>query len=152
MKNAIKRFQNRIIAFIIGILGFSAACDKIVNPEPLVEYGIPYATFKISGTVVNDSLRSAIPGILVIMNDTSFTSGDSCLTDKNGEFSVQLNEFASSQTFEVSFKDVNVQMSGYFLSKDTIVTFQNPQFSQTNGSWNEGTVSDHFIIALIPKY
>ena len=77
---------------LIGILGFSSACDVIYT----VEYGCPHADFKISGTVKNSETQTAVP--IIYIGYPGFYS-DSIRSDANGNFQITINDFPQDVEF-----------------------------------------------------
>ncbi len=129
MKNSIHLFSNRIISFLLCLLGFSAACTEIACEygSPAAEYGTPYATFVAKGAVVNDVSEQPIPGIRVIMEyDTSYTG-------ENGNYEVKTDAFPANQSFLIEFADVDGEQNGNLEPTDTTATFTHPQFTDGDG-------------------
>jgi putative lipoprotein (rSAM/lipoprotein system) len=85
-------------------------------------------------------------GIQVIMkNDTSFT-------DNEGKYEVvDEGAFPTNQTYTIQFRDIDNELNGSFIDRDTLVEFKNPEFSHGNGHWYEGETTKEFNIKLTPK-
>lgn len=148
MKRKLLENHNRILSFLLALTGIGAACtfggcEYGVGPIA-PEYGVPAATFKVKGKVTSDT-GSKIPGIRVIMqNDTS-------LTDPEGIFQVQTNDFPGDKNFKVKFDDTDGELNGAFQSLDTIVSFVNPEFKDGDDHWYLGETSKEFDVKLKPK-
>lgn len=146
MKRSILKKYNYMIAFLISVLGVGAACSFTgcaMYGSPAEEYGTPSAMFKVYGTVTSeDSLR--IPNIRVVMEtDTDYT-------DINGEFAVEAISFPLSQDFLIESDDIDGAVNGSFQSKDSLVSFDDPQFINGDGDWYEGETSKEVNITLKP--
>ena len=116
IKTSIFKRYNALIRFLLSILGFGAACSL-----SSCEYGTPYATFKVNGSVKSEVTSNDIPNIRVIMGyDTTFT-------DKSGNYQISNTDFPEDQTFLVEFKDIDGKTNGEYQSLDTIVEFIDPE-------------------------
>ncbi len=133
-------FRNRILTYIIGILGFSQACKPVA-----AEYGAPFADFIINGTIKDHDTEQLIEGVSVTLRSKTVYSGP------NGEFQIIENEFADEQTFELKIEDVDGDLNGSYQNKDTSVVFENPQFTGGDGNWDEGQVEKEVQIKLHKK-
>lgn len=148
MKRKLLEKHNRILSFLLALTGIGAACtfggcEYGVGPIT-PEYGVPAATFKIEGKVTSDA-GSKIPGIRVIMqNDTS-------LTDPEGIFQVQTDDFPGDKNFNVKFDDTDGELNGAFQSLDTIVSFVNPVFINPDEHWYAGETTKELNVKLKPK-
>jgi len=141
MSSKYLHFVNALISGCLTLLGFS--CD-LVNPR--VEYGTPNAKFIVNGTVTSVETDEAIKNVRVIMKyDTVFT-------DNDGKYEV-IDKFAfpTDQTYTIQFQDIDNELNGSFVDRDTLVEFKNPEFSHGNGHWYEGETTKEFDIKLTPK-
>lgn len=140
MKRKLLTNYNKVLAYVISLLGISATFSCCMYGSP-VEYGTPVATYKVSGNV-SDENDNQLQGIRVVLrNDTSFTN-------ENGVYSVQANDFPGEISFPIAFSDVDGDTNGRFQSKDTSLTFTDPEFINGDGEWNQGETSKDFDIKL----
>ena len=125
--------HNRLISFLLSILGFSAVCvfNSCAYGSP-VEYGTPNASFIVKGTVKSENNSSLIPNIRVVMGH------DSTYTDASGNYQVEINDFPHDQSYLLKFKDIDGSVNGEYLTQDTIVEFKDPQFTGGSDSWYAG--------------
>jgi putative lipoprotein (rSAM/lipoprotein system) len=130
---------NRLIAYLMGLLGFASACI----PEP-VEYGMPQATFRLKGTVQSNGTELYIPGIKVIMGD------DTTITNNQGYFEASQIEMPDDQTFIVQFLDIDGANNGRFADIDTTINFIDPVFIDSDGKWYKGETERDIIIKMDP--
>jgi putative lipoprotein (rSAM/lipoprotein system) len=144
----IKRY-NSLIGFLLAALGFGSisltGCDSPVDPDPVAEYGVPYAIFKVKGKVTSEA--EGIPNIKVKMGSDSFFF-DSTYTDANGEYEISQGTFPSDQAFDMSFEDIDGAQNGSFQALDTIVEFVDPQFTGGSGNWDSGETETIFNVEL----
>ncbi|MDH3892293.1 MAG: hypothetical protein OEV49_14540 [candidate division Zixibacteria bacterium] len=89
------RLYYKLIAFALGSLGMSCGRSPTTwveygpGPEygPVIEYGVPYATYQLSGQVVKASDQTPLEGIEVSFDEATVTS------DIDGNWSLLLNGF-----------------------------------------------------------
>ena len=137
----IKRY-NAVLAVLLSLLGFATACD---NGESPVEYGVPYATFIVSGNVKDEVTNNNIPDVRVVLNT------DTAYTDASGNYEVSCVEFPEDQTFIVAFKDVDGTTNGEYDSIEQTVEFVNPEFSGSSKSWYSGDTEKELNVKLKTK-
>ncbi len=138
LRNIILNIHNKVILFILALLGFASACDT------KDEYGTPYAKFIVNGTVESADSGDRIENIrVVIENDTIFS-------DLNGNFIFQTTRFPENQTFIMNFSDIDDTINGEYHNLDTIIEFKNPEFVNGDGNWYEGETTKNFNISLEP--
>jgi len=125
--------HNRLISFLLSILGFSAVCvlNGCAYGTP-VEYGVPNASFIVKGTVKSENNSALIPHIRVVMGN------DSTYTDSSGNYQVENNGFPQDQSYLLKFKDIDGSVNGEYQTQDTIVEFKDPQFTGGSDSWYAG--------------
>ncbi len=147
MKTSIFKRFNGLISFLISILGFGAACSlsSCEYGTPAVEYGTPYATFKVNGNVKSEITSNSVPNIRVVMGyDTTFT-------DESGNYQLSNTEFPEDQTFLMEFKDIDGETNGEYQPLDTIVEFIDPEFSGGTGGWDSGETEKEVNVKLKDK-
>ena len=142
MKKRYLKIYNKLISYLLAFLGFSLAssngCAMYGTPA---EYGTPNATFKVLGKVTTDE-SAAIPNIRVVL------SYDTAYTDNQGNYLVKTINFPTNQTFPIQFKDIDGAQNRQFQQLDTIVEFENPQFTGGSSSWNKGETEKELNIKL----
>lgn len=131
---------NAIIIAVLGMLGFTS-CE-----EPRDEYGTPSATFIVQGKVTDKSNNQPIENIQVEVGWRN-----SVYTNSDGKYEFSIGEFPESQTFPISFRDVDDDLNGSYMDLDTIVEFKDPKFTGGKGNWYEGVATKEFNIQLNPK-
>ena len=128
---------NAIICTVFGAFGFAmSSCGM---------YGTPEADFIVQGKVTNSQTNQPIKDIQVEMR------GQKVLTNADGKYKVVMRgEFPESQTFPISFQDIDGDLNGLYMDLDTIVEFKDPKFTGGKG-WYEGKTTKEFDIQLNPK-
>jgi putative lipoprotein (rSAM/lipoprotein system) len=147
IKNFILKKYNSLLIILLALLGFSTACEQggYEYGTPAVEYGVPNATFIVRGKIESKTTSVPIQGIRVIMvNDTAYSG-------QNGEYLVEGEGFPGDKSFTMSFEDTDGALNGEFHKADTTVEFQNPNFTDGDGSWYLGKTEKEVNIKLDPK-
>lgn len=149
IKKSFIKHSNAFIGYLLAILGFGSisltGCDSPVDPDPVAEYGVPYAIFKVKGKVTSETV--GIPNIKVKMGSNSFFY-DSTYTDANGNYEISQGAFPSNQAFDLSFEDIDSTQNGSFQPLDTIVEFVDPKFTGGSGNWDDGETETTFNVEL----
>jgi len=87
MKRNIQKHVNYILGLLLGLLGFQS-CDEI-GGSVCEEYGVPYATFSVKGSVT-DSQGKPLAGEKVVVDNPKYPSytltKDTIKTSANGDF------------------------------------------------------------------
>jgi len=128
---------------VLSVIGVGGACSfsGCMYGTPETDYGIPTATFIVHGTVTSED-DAKINNIRVVMrSDTDYT-------DINGAYDVETVDFPEDQDFLIEFDDVDGASNGLYQSKDTLVSFDDPQFVKGDGEWNAGETSKEVNIKL----
>ncbi len=139
--------SNSLISFLLTILGFGAVCsfNGCMYGDPVVEYGTPFATFKVSGKVVSEITSNAIPNIRVVLES------DTTYTDNSGNYQILNTNSPGNQAYLVEFKDIDGETNGEYQPLDTIVEFIDPEFSGGTGSWDWGETEKEVNVKLKNK-
>ena len=140
IKNRYLRFYNAIIVALLACLGFSCSND------PVDEYGTPSAKFIVNGNVSSEESNEPVRNIRVVMqNDTAYT-------DQEGNYQVADNwGFPADQTYIIKFTDIDNELNGAYQSIDTVVEFNDPEFTGGDGNWYSGETTKILDIKLTPK-
>lgn len=84
---------NWILGSLIALLGGCRAPQKTIQQEVVTLYGIPYATYDISGKVINKQ-RKPIEGASVTVKGYRNTSmGEMVQTNEKGMFHITASDF-----------------------------------------------------------
>jgi len=133
---------NAILAALLSLLGFSSSCGIF----PGTEYGTPHAKFIVNGNIVSATTNQAVQGIKVKM------AYDSTTSSVNGIYSVKDGfGFPQSQTYTVTFRDIDGAANGQLQDLDTTIEFKDPKFTNGDGHWYEGETTKELDIKLKPK-
>ncbi len=134
---------NIFIGVLLTFLGFS--CDKNGLDEygsPVVEYGSPYATFIVDGTVTSASSSKAISNVQVIMGtDTSYTN-------ESGEYEVSQTDYPVDQAFVLEINDIDGSSNGEYAAQDSTIEFTDSEFTGGDDDWYSGETTKTINIKL----
>ena len=147
------RFSIWLLNSILLLLGFSS-CNGDDNGdvgEPLLMYGMPYATYSLKGKV-DDAQKQPIPDIEVkikIGRGGDYHSQIAPLkTNSSGEFSFKEN-LTSEGKFRLVARDADGAVNGSFKSDSIDITMDKP--SGGDGSWFQGSASKEDIVITLQK-
>jgi putative lipoprotein (rSAM/lipoprotein system) len=114
-----------LLSITLGLLGISTGCGGSEYGPPVAEYGAPIAKFIVYGKIESDSTADKIQNIRVdLLSDTTFS-------DIEGNYNIQAEAYPQDQTFNIHFCDIDDSLNGNYQDLDTIITFQNPQFTNS---------------------
>ena len=149
-KASLKGF-NWALAAIIALLGFVG-----LTTTGCVEYGSPYADYKVKGTVVNKATQKPIEGILVGYYDFTVEPGapledhtpvQSVKTNANGSFSftftssserIALQMIDNVRVLPVYAQDIDGELNGLYESAYILVDFEKAIQTKKSKNWYEG--------------
>lgn len=147
MKRLKKQFwknSNALITLVLSLLGFSTACESLDEyGAPVVEYGVPTATFTVKGKVTSTE-NTSIPNIQVSM------WGDTAFTDKDGDYKLSHTN-STSESIPIKFEDIDGIENGEYAPLDTVANFQDAEYTGGDGNWNMGEAESELDIKLDSK-
>ena len=151
IKKASLKGVNWALAAIITLLGFVG-----LTTTGCVEYGSPYADYKVKGTVVNKATQKPIEGIQVGYYDHNVEPGvplgdkspaKFVKTNSKGEFLFTLNPLSEWIPFQmidnvrvlpVYAQDVDGELNGLYESTYILVDFTKAIQTKKSKNWYEG--------------
>ena len=84
---------NWILGSLIALLGGCKAPQKAVQQEIVTLYGVPYATYDISGKVINEQNKPIEGASITVKGYRNAAMGETVQTDKKGMFYVTVSDF-----------------------------------------------------------
>ena len=126
----------KVLSIVLGVLlGFFFGCSSGGGP---MEYGMPHADFKVTGTVQSADSSLPVKGLSVSLRDTMNASGiiDSARTDSLGRYLLEFSGYAFGNTWTLRVKDIDSSANGSFAEKDTVIS--QPPLQGGDGHWYEG--------------
>ena len=149
------RLFKKVIAAVMGLLGF-AACDPLTifeepdvygpGPTPysddlLCEYGTPMATFKFIGQAT-DEAGNPVEGIRIIVDPgAEYSPKDTLFTGEDGKAGMTLRyDWPDTNSMTVSFDDVDGEDNGGEFESQVLSgkDLTQEQTGEPSGNWYEG--------------
>jgi putative lipoprotein (rSAM/lipoprotein system) len=138
-------FYLRILKLLSLALGFllSVMCKNPFEVLPLygvAKYGMPYADYKIIGSIKAADNLEAIAGIKVSVRDTGCTcqAKDSVFTDGAGKYSLEFSQPPWNSAWLLEAADIDGENNGNFTLKDTVVSIPDSTLTGGDGEWYNG--------------
>jgi putative lipoprotein (rSAM/lipoprotein system) len=129
----------KLLSLAIGaILSIFWGCGIVDPPAPA--YGMPYAKYQVSGTVLSSDQNLPVKGLFISIRDTgsTLTARDSTMTDSLGKYSLQISDGPWNPTWDLKVKDIDSIENGSFVTKDTIISIPSSALQGGDGKWYEG--------------
>ncbi len=132
------------------VIGLVCKCSPLQHSAPA--YGIPMASYKISGTILAADTRQAIPNIRLTLKDTLSTGSeyppDSAFSDTAGRYSLEFSRAPGDTTWRIEASDIDGNLNGSFAPRDTIVSVPQSSLTGASGSDNMGHAEKTVDISL----
>lgn len=148
MKRGIVKSLDKLIAAVLALLGITATgCE-----ERYLEYGSPYATFKIRGTVTQEATQEPVEGIRVLLGTTEHYYYDTLHTDAQGKYECVEGGVAMFDTTWVKVEDVDgAAHGGLFAADSAMLTPEQLVMTEEGEGWNIGTFEGTLDFSLNPQ-
>ena len=152
MKAKILTRFNAMIAFFLTALGFGSCgwMQKYGIPDPLVEYGCPYATFEATGSVTDENAQPVANIHVRVQNKRGNDFYRDTYTGENGEYAVYMGR---GEFFPPDSVDVIVTDTADVYAPDSArveVSYDRSEVSPTD-HWNKGKGAIHQDFRLHKK-
>ena len=148
MRKKVLTGGNKIIAFLMVLLGFTGACKD--GPWGGVAYGTPHADYIVKGNIASSQDNSNLKGIRVITMDAdSPYICDTVKSDASGNYQSKITDILVTN-IHLSLTDIDGATNGSFEPLDTMVTFTNPKFTGGDG-WYTGKTEKILNLKMKPK-
>jgi len=140
------RLLLRGLGAVCGLVGLSSCTPGEVVGGTM--YGMPWATWTVSGTVQDSTTGKGVPGLLVSLKDTvSSAHEDSVRTDSAGGYSLTHGDMPDDHPVRLSVVD----SSGAYVKKDSVIVLTSRELSGGDGEWNEGSAKHKVDLKVIRK-
>jgi putative lipoprotein (rSAM/lipoprotein system) len=139
------RISHGLLRGLAGLIGFlvSLLCGCRGAVEPLygvAEYGMPWASYTVSGTVRARATQAAIPGIQIALRDTG--AGQSTLgvdtADSAGRYTIAFSGPPWDDTWRLTAADIDADTNGLFGPRDTVLSIPESTLTGGDGHWDAG--------------
>lgn len=134
MLRPVFRLMLRGLGAVCGLVGLSSCTPGEIVGGTM--YGMPWATWTVSGTVQDNASGKGVPGLLVTLKDTA--SGgrvDSVRTDSAGGYSLMHGDVPRDHPVRLSVADP----AGSFRERDSVITLTTRELSGGDGEWDSGS-------------
>lgn len=140
--------MNRIMMSVMALLGFNS-CGGDSQDEISCEYGSPYATYEIKGTVTNE-VGEAIADIKIqaLSEEGTHPLFEPTLTNSQGKFTISGNTFPVA-TLNVSAIDIDGEKNGNYETKDNLITITEDDRIENGKEWYSGKFSKEIAIKMV---
>lgn len=88
---------NWILGALIAIISGCKPTQKAIQQEVVALYGVPYATYDISGKVVDQEGDPIEGASIIVKGYNNQVMGDTLISNKKGLFSTTISEFPTSE-------------------------------------------------------
>ena len=161
MKAKVRHLFEVIVGAILSLFGFSG-CEDIINP--VCEYGMPHATFKITGTVKAEDTGEAVKGIKVkLRHHTEGVEDENgnpryieleMESDQDGKVDGSFVEWPYYDDLQVTFEDIDHGENGGWFAPDTLKKsdLRIELEEDKDSHWNKGTYTISFEEKLKRDY
>lgn len=125
-----------MIALLMSLFGFIFGCDTGI--EPVAEYGVPSADFKVQGSVKSAATGNPIPNIRVIVKEPFSIKADTSFTDASGHYPMEVKHIIG---FPVTLyaDDVDDTVNGEFKSDSLEVNWDDvTRIKKGDNNWYDG--------------
>jgi len=145
---------NTLIAFILALLYFFSSCDFFK-----ADNGPLSADFIVKGKIESTKNNQMLKGIRVEMKQVQATDDGQTLTNSimtaisgsEGNYYLMDNHaFPKDNAYKIKFIDPDGVKNGEYVTLDTILVFQNPKFTNGDGSWYKGQTEIQMNVMLKP--
>lgn len=158
MKIKLFSIYSKLISLCLILLGFnSCSDDDNGGGDPVVEYGVPSAKYKVKGQVVSsEETKKPIKNIRIVMIEDLeegreyYNEGDTTFTDAEGRFEINRHNYPYYK-YLIKLEDVDGDENGSFENNTQKIEFKSSDFKD-GGSWYKGQAEkDMKTIEMTPK-
>lgn len=110
---------NKILAGLLGLLGFSSCEGIFISPDmygppPAPEYGVPYAEFTLRGSVSDEAQKKPVENIQVVLKPYKEHNymNDTVYTDKDGKYLFNPQDAFGWEKIQIIAEDIDGEENG----------------------------------------
>ena len=164
MKVRIKHWYNTVLSALLSMLGYG--CTSSTNEfvemygVPVMEYGTPYADYKMMGQVTDEkgfpinNIKTSVKNVVVSDLGAVYNWGlDSTKTDASGKYMISFKGFPSNPETKLIVEDIDGEANrGEFQSDTLDIDFEKAvKVKDGDRSWNMGTYEIYQDIKMKKK-
>ena len=137
------------LSFVLGL--FCTTRPTVVRVSSL--YGMPWADYKVSGTIYASNTHKALNGMKVTLTDTAYGSRPihTQVTDSSGKYDFKFSGAPWNNSWILQAGDIDSTANGSYINKDTTITIPDSMLDSAVGAWYNGHGEKHVDLNLDPK-
>ena len=165
MRVRIKHWYNAVLSTLLSMLGYgcSSSTNELVEMYgvPVMEYGTPYAEYKMMGQVTDENgspinnIKTSAKNVVVSSLGTVYGCYglDSTKTDVSGKYTISFKGFPSNPETKLIVEDIDGESNGGEFQSDTLdVDFEKAvKVKDGDENWNVGTYEVYQDIKMKKK-
>ncbi|MCR5643634.1 MAG: radical SAM-associated putative lipoprotein [Prevotella sp.] len=146
MKVRFYRWYNAVLTALLSMLGYGCTSDEPdMYGTPVAEYGVPYATYMVEGTVTDEAnnpiqgIKTSIKGIFPNGDKVYVDAVDSVLSDASGKYQLRYRGM-DRPDYKLTVEDIDGEANGGEFLSDTLDIEYGKAVKVKNGdgAWNGG--------------
>lgn len=146
MKVRFYRWYNAVLTALLSMLGYGCSSDEPdMYGTPVAEYGVPYATYMVEGTVTDEAnnpiqgIKTSIKGIFPNGDKVYVDAVDSVLSDASGKYQLRYRGMDRPE-YKLIVEDTDGEANGGEFLSDTLDIEYGKAVKVKNGdgAWNGG--------------
>ena len=146
MKVRFYRWYNAVLTALLSMLGYGCSSDEPdMYGTPVAEYGVPYATYMVEGTVTDEAnnpiqgIKTSIKGIFPNGDKVYVDAVDSVLSDASGKYQLRYRGM-DRPDYKLTVEDIDGEANGGEFLSDTLDIEYGKAVKVKNGdgAWNGG--------------
>lgn len=153
------RWYNAVLTALLSMLGYGCSSDEPdMYGTPVAEYGVPYATYMVEGTVTDEAnnpiqgIKTSIKGIFPNGDKVYVDAVDSVLSDASGKYQLRYRGM-DRPDYKLTVEDTDGEANGgEFLSDTLDIDFGRAvKVKNGDGAWNGGEYQIQQAVKLKKK-
>ena len=159
MKVRFYRWYNAVLTALLSMLGYGCSSDEPdMYGTPVAEYGVPYATYMVEGTVTDEAnnpiqgIKTSIKGIFPNGDKVYVDAVDSVLSDASGKYQLRYRGM-DRPDYKLTVEDTDGEANGGEFLSDTLDIEYGKAVKVKNGdgAWNGGEYQIQQAVKLKKK-
>lgn len=159
MKVRFYRWYNAVLTALLSMLGYGCSSDEPdMYGTPVAEYGVPYATYMVEGTVTDEAnnpiqgIKTSIKGIFPNGDKVYVDAVDSVLSDASGKYQLRYRGMDRPE-YKLIVEDIDGEANGGEFLSDTLDIEYGKAVKVKNGdgAWNGGEYQIQQAVKLKKK-
>jgi putative lipoprotein (rSAM/lipoprotein system) len=161
MKERFYHWHNAVLTALLSMLGYGCSSDEPdMYGTPVAEYGVPYATYMVEGTVTDEAnnpiqgIKTSIKGIFPNGDKVYVDAVDSVLSDASGKYQLRYRGM-DRPDYKLTVEDIDGEANGGKFASDTLLLKDLPkkQYAKApkGDHWSSGSFELTAYVQLKPE-